>query len=356
MNLSLEGKAFGELPSGEEIKIFTLSLADKISLSVINYGATWTHLFLPDANGKIQDVLLGFDTLEGFIHEEYQKNYCYIGSTVGRVAGRATDNKFILDGKTYLLPPNQGNTHLHGGVEGWDKKVWNYQTEESQTAIAVHFSYTSPDGEENYPGKINIKVSYKLDLTGKLSISYQATSNRKTVLNPTNHFYINLSGDFTKTIEGHTFQVNADKFLPMNDNSLPTGELKPVEETVFDFRNPKTLNSTIESDDEQVKIAGGIDHCFVLNKEGEQAILIDPFSKRRLRLYTTSPGLQVYTSNYLSGAFKGKRDIAFPKRSAICLETQFFPDSHNQAHFPSIVLDKGEVFDSSTSFIFDCIA
>ncbi len=349
----LTSQPFGVLPNGVEITIFTISIPDKISFSVMNYGATWTHLFIPDKNGMMEDVLLGFDTLDGFLQKDYLNNYCYLGATVGRIAGRATDNKFSLDGKTFNLPPNQGDTHLHGGIEGWDKKVWKFETNQTDTAASVTFSYKSPDGEENYPGTIDIQVTYKLDLTGKLTISYAATSDSKTVLNPTNHFYINLSGDFQTSIEDHIFQVNADKFLPMNEKSLPTGELVSVKDTVFDFNTPKKISATLASKDKQINLAGGIDHCFVLNDEQESAILVDPKSGRRLKVLTTSPGLQVYTGNYLNGSFKGKKDISFGKRSAICLEAQYFPDSHNQEHFPSIVLDKGEVFESSTSFLFD---
>lgn len=356
MKPTLSSKPFGKLPNGAEITIFTLSVSDKISLSVMDYGATWTHLFIPDKNGKMEDVLLGFDTLDGFLQQEYLDNYCYIGATVGRVAGRATDNQFTLDGNTYRLPPNQGETHLHGGIEGWDKKVWANETEETDTAASITFSYRSPDGEENYPGTVDIKVTYQLDLTGKLTISYSATTDSKTVLNPTNHFYINLSGDFNKTIEDHLFQVNADRFLPMNDKSLPTGELQPVEGTVFDFSNPKLIKETLDSGDPQISLAGGIDHCFVLDNSELATVLTDLKSGRTMEVLTTSPGLQVYTGNYLSGSFKGKRDIAFEKRSAICLETQHFPDSHNKDHFPSIELKKGETFETSTSFLFDCLS
>jgi aldose 1-epimerase len=356
MKPTISSKPFGKSPKGEEITLFTLSLPEKISLSVINLGATWTNLFIPDRNGKMDDVLLGFESLDGFFHKDYLDNYCYIGSTVGRVAGRATDNSFSLDGKTYLLPLNQGDTHLHGGIEGWDKKVWRFETEENETSVSVKFTYHSPDGEENYPGAVAIEVTYKLDFTGKLSINYKGSTDTKTVLNPTNHFYINLSGDFNQDIEENLFQVQADKFLPMNEKSLPTGELKPVDGTVFDFRKKKVLKKALLSGDPQISLAGGIDHCFVLNGENESAILSDPKSGRILKLYTTSPGLQVYTGNYLNGSFKGKNDIAFGKRAAICLECQHFPDSHNHAHFPSIVLEKDQKFESSTSFIFETIS
>ncbi|PRY85435.1 aldose epimerase family protein [Mongoliibacter ruber] len=356
MKPTLTSKPFGKLPNGAEISIFTLSISEKISLSVMNYGATWTHLFIPDRNGKLEDVLLGFDTLEGFLQKDYLDNYCYLGATVGRVAGRATGNQFTLEGKTYHLPPNQGATHLHGGIEGWDKKVWSFTTEETDTAASVTFSYKSPDGEENYPGTVDIQVTYKLDLTGKLTISYLASTDSKTVLNPTNHFYINLSGNFQSTIEDHLFQVNAETFLPMNDKSLPTGELKSVEDTIFDFRTPKIIKEALASGDAQINLAGGIDHCFVLGNEEESAILSDAKSGRVFKVLTTSPGLQVYTGNYLSGSFIGKENIAYGKRSAICLETQFFPDSHNHDHFPSIVLERGNTFESSTSFLFETLS
>ncbi|MFD2202123.1 aldose epimerase family protein [Shivajiella indica] len=352
MALKITSKKFGVLPSGEEIDLFTLCLDRKIEISVMNYGATLTHLFIPDRDGNMEDVVLGFDTLEGYLQKDYLDNYCYLGSTIGRVAGRCTDNQFILDNKTIQLPANQGKVHLHGGKEGWDKKIWVSEPFETENSVGVTFYYQSQDGEENYPGTIEIWVTYTLDETGKLEINYKAISDKKTIINPTNHSYFNLNGDFSKDIEGHMFMVDADHFLPMNENSLPTGEIIHVAGTPFDFRKSTLIKEKIQEDNPQIKLAGGIDHCFVINQEENCAVLYDPVSGRKLTLTTTEPGIQVYTSNYLNKSFKGKGGIAYGKRAAICLETQHFPDSCTHKNFPTIILLPAEVFNSRTIFEF----
>lgn len=348
----LTSKHFGTTPKGEDITLFTLSLENKISLSVMNYGATWTHLFIPDRNGKMEDVVLGFDDFDGYVQKEYLENYCYIGSTVGRIAGRITENSFTLDGKTFKLPNNQGDIHLHGGLEGWDKKIWKAEPFQTDNSVGVTFFYQSLDGEENYPGTIDIWVTYTLDMEGILEISYKAITDQKTIINPTNHAYFNLSGDFSKNIEDHTFMVDADHFLPMNEKSLPIGEFSHVAGTPFDFRNPIAIKEQIHQKNEQLKLAGGIDHCFVLNQPENCATLYHAESGRKLILSTTEPGLQVYTGNYLNKSFKGKGSVAYGKRAAICLETQHFPDACSHENFPTIILLPGEVFQSRTQFEF----
>ncbi|WP_291785290.1 aldose epimerase family protein [Cecembia sp.] len=348
----LESKRFGETPEGEEITLFTLSLGNKISISFMNYGATWTHLFIPDKNGNLEDVVLGFDDLKGYLHQEYLDNYCYLGSTVGRVAGRFSGNQFSIDGKTYHLPKNQGGIHLHGGMEGWDKKIWIAQPFETDDSSGVTFFYKSPDGEENYPGTVEAWVTYTLDASGSFEISYKAITDKKTIVNPTNHAYFNLSGDFSKNIEDHEFWVDAEHYLPVNVNSLPTGEIAHVAGTPFDFRRPSLIEAHLHQQNDQLKLANGIDHCFVLNPSEKSAILHHPKSGRTLTLSTTAPGLQVYTGNYLNGSFKGKGNSPFDKRAAICLETQYFPDAPTHAEFPTILLLPGEVFKSRTVFAF----
>ncbi|WP_040400351.1 aldose epimerase family protein [Cecembia lonarensis] len=352
MSPQLESKTFGVSPKGDEITLFSLFIKDQIKVSVMNYGATWTHLLLPDRNGKMEDTVLGFDDLEGYLQKDYQDNYCYIGSTVGRVAGRLSGNQFTIDDKTYHLPPNQGETHLHGGIEGWDKKIWAAAPFETDNSVGITFYYKSPDGEENYPGTVEVWVTYTLDITGKLEISYRAISDKKTVINPTNHSYFNLSGDFSQSIEAHEFFVDTDHYLPINENSLPTGEVAHVAGTPFDFRTPKPISEQIHKKDEQLKLAGGIDHCFALKESETCATLFHPGTGRKLTLSTTAPGLQVYTSNYLNQSFAGKGGVKFDRRAAICLETQHFPDAANQPEFPSTLLLPGEVFQSRTVFAF----
>ncbi|MFC0264263.1 aldose epimerase family protein [Fontibacter flavus] len=352
MTPSLESKHFGTTPNGEDITLFTFSLENKIRLSVMDYGATWTHLFIPDRNGKMEDVVLGFDDFDGYVQKEYLENYCYIGSTVGRIAGRITDNQFTLDGKTFHLLKNQGDIHLHGGMEGWDKKIWKAEPFETENSVGVTFFYQSVDGEENYPGTLDVWVTYTLDTEGRMEISYKAITDQKTIINPTNHTYFNLSGDFSENIEDHEFTVNADHFLPMNEKSLPIGELSHVAGTPFDFRKTTFIKEQIHQKNPQLQLAGGIDHCFVLNQPEDCAILYHPESGRKLTLSTTEPGLQVYTGNYLNKSFKGKGGVAYGKRAAICLETQHFPDSCSHDNFPSILLLPGEVFQSRTQFEF----
>ncbi|PSL02616.1 aldose epimerase family protein [Cecembia rubra] len=355
MTPKLESKRFGISPDGKEVTLFTLSIPEKIKLSVMNYGATWTHLFIPDRNGKLEDVVLGFDDFAGYLQKDYLENYCYLGSTVGRVAGRFTDNKFTIDGKNYQLPLNQGHIHLHGGKEGWDKKIWQAEPFETADSAGVTFYYHSGDGEENYPGNIEIWVTYTLDETGTLEIKYRAITDQKTIINPTNHAYFNLSGDFTQTIENHEFFVDADHYLSLNEKILPTGEISHVAGSPFDFRIPTLIKENIQQDNQQLKLAGGIDHCFVVNQEESRAMLYDPDSGRKLTLSTTEPGLQVYTGNFLNKSFKGKGGVAYGKRAAICLETQHFPDSCNNSNFPSILLLPGEVFQSRTIFVFSVV-
>ncbi|RZS98748.1 aldose epimerase family protein [Cecembia calidifontis] len=352
MTPKLESKRFGTTPDGKEVTLFTLSIPKKIKVSVMDYGATLTHLFIPDRDGKMEDVVLGFDSFEGYLQKDYLDNYCYLGSTIGRVAGRFTNNQFSIDGKTYHLPLNQGNIHLHGGMQGWDKKLWEAEPFETENSAGVTFYYKSVDGEENYPGNLEIWVTYTLDERGTLEIKYRAITDQKTIINPTNHAYFNLSGDFSQSIEDHDFFVDADHYLSLNEKILPTGEIKHVAGSPFDFRNLTNISKALHQKDQQIKLAGGIDHCFVLNQSDDCAILFHKKSGRKLTLSTTEPGLQVYTGNYLNQSFVGKGNIPYGKNSAICLETQHFPDSCSHDHFPSILLLPGEVFQSRTVFSF----
>lgn len=356
MSPRLQSEFFGTSPNGEEIILFTLSISKKIKISVMNYGATWTHLFVPDRNGKMEDVVLGFDDFDGYIQKDYLNNYCYLGSTIGRVAGRIRDNEFSLGGKTYKLPENQGDIHLHGGIEGWDKKIWVAEPFETDNSTGITFYLKSKDGEENYPGTVEAWVTYTLDENGTLEISYKAISDKKTILNLTNHAYFNLSGNLSQSIEDHEFWVNADHFLPMNEKSLPTGEISHVAGTPFDFREPHIISQHINKKHEQIKIAKGIDHFFVLNESEPSAQLYHPESGRKLTLSTNQPGIQVYTGNYLNADFEGKKGIKYPKRAAICLETQHHPDACSHDNFPSIILLPGEVFKSRTIFEFSVVS
>lgn len=343
---------FGTAPNGAKIQLYTLEIPGVIKASVMNYGATLTHLFVADRNGKMDDIVLGFDDFEGYISKEYLSNYCYLGSTVGRIGGRIRGNEFELDGVHYKLEPNNGSTHLHGGKDGWDRKIWNAEPLEEEDSVGVVFSICSPDGEGNYPGSVDFQVTYKVNSQAELSIAYSGTTDRPTILNPTNHSYFNLSGDFSKNILMHELQISASHFLPIDDKSLPTGELSEVKDSPFDFLEAKEIGTSLTSDVVQIKFAKGIDHSFAFDVQENCLSLYDPLSGRLLVLSTTEPGVQIYTSNYLDGSIKGKKGIAYNRNAAICLETQHFPDSINQKAFPSVVLRPKELFYSKTIFKF----
>lgn len=350
--LTLTNNLFGIFPDGRKVTLFTFLFANKIKISVMDYGATLTHLFIPDKNGKMEDVVLGFDDFDGYIQKDYLANYCYIGSTIGRVAGRISGNELQIDDKTYTLPTNQGQVHLHGGIEGWDKKTWEATPFQTADKVGVVFKHQSADGEENYPGKVDITVTYSLDQSGILEIQYQAESDQKTVINPTNHSYFNLSGNFNQSIDDHALQISAEQYMPLKAESLPTGVFTDVKESPFDFRISKKIGEALEIDHPQLILAGGIDHAFVLDKNKPSVSLHHPDSGRVLHLSTTEPAVQVYSGNFLNRNFKGKNCVAYDKRAAICLETQHFADSTHHSHFPTIVLNPGETFDSKTKFWF----
>ncbi|UJP66917.1 aldose epimerase family protein [Mongoliitalea daihaiensis] len=349
--LTIEQKLFGKLPNGQDVTLFTMNFKDEVIASVMDYGATWTHFFGKDRDGKLADVVLGFDTLEGYLQEDYQNNYCYIGSTVGRIAGRIKGNQFSLDGQTFHLPLNAGAIHLHGGIEGWDRKLWKATLISETNQVGVRFYYQSPHGEEGYPGTVDVWVTYTLNTSGELSIHYKAITDKKTIINPTNHAYFNLSGDFRQPITDHMFTVDADSYLPVDSQGMPTGAIVEVAESPFDFRTPILLEEQLGKAEEQLQLVGGIDHSFVLNNSEYAATLFHPLSGRKLIVHTLEPGLQVYTGNSLGNDFLGKGGVTYGKYSAICLETQHFPDAINQPAFQSVVVEPGEGFESKTVFV-----
>lgn len=350
--LKLTTDIFGFTSDGRKVTLFTFLLEDKIKVSVMDYGATLTHLLIPDRNGKMEDVVLGFDDFEGYVQKDYLANYCYIGSTVGRVAGRISGNQLQIDEKYYTLPANQGHVHLHGGIEGWDKKIWEATPFQTVDKVGVIFTYQSADGEENYPGNVYITVTYSLDQSGILEIHYQAQTDQKTVINPTNHSYFNLSGNFSQSIDDHELQIPAQQYMPLKAESLPTGIFTDVIESPFDFKKPGKIGNALVMDHPQLTLAGGIDHAFLLDQDKPFASLHHPKSGRVLHLSTTEPAVQVYSGNFLNKSFKGKKGVPYDKRGAICLETQHFADSTHHSHFPTIVLNPGETFDSKTKFWF----
>jgi aldose 1-epimerase len=344
-------QAFGKLADGQEISLYTLSNKSGMAASVMNYGAILVSLRVPDKAGKLGDVVLGFDSLEGYL-----KPNPYFGAIVGRYGNRIAHGTFQLDGVRYSLAKNNGANSLHGGLKGFDKQVWTAQETAVDGAPAVAFHYLSKDGEEGYPGNLSVTVTYSLNDANELKIGYSATTDKDTVLNVTNHSYFNLKGEGEGDILGHVLRLNSDRFTPVDSGLIPTGELKPVKGTPFDFTTPEVIGARIEAKDEQIKLGGGYDHNFVLNKTGKEmtlaAVASDLTSGRVMEVSTTEPAVQFYTGNFLDGTVTGKGGHVYARRSGFCLETQHFPDAPNHPKFPSVVLKPGETFASTTVFKF----
>ena len=342
---TVEKRSFGQTPDGQAVEVYTLANSKGMRAEILTYGATVRSIEAPDRNGKMADVTLGFDTLDGYLN----KDEPYFGAVVGRYGNRIAKAKFILDGKEYKLAANNGPNSLHGGAKGFDKRVW---TVKDSGPDHVTLSYLSKDGEEGYPGNLETTVKYTVTNDNELRIEYSATTDKPTVLNVTNHSYFNLSGE--DTILNHELALNSSKFTPVDETLIPTGELKSVTGTSFDFHNPTAIGARINNDDEQLKRGKGYDHNFVVDGAGMRGVgeVHDPKTGRLMQVYSDQPGVQFYTGNFLDGTLKGKGGKAYGFRSGLCLETQHFPDSPNQPNFPSTVLRPGEKFASTTVFKF----
>src|SRR6266704_4299343 len=338
---TVEKSNFGTLEDGTVIEAFTLRNVRGAMVKVITYGGTLTALWVPDKNGKLGDVVFGFDGLKGYLG-----SHPYFGSTVGRYANRIAKGKFSLDGKEYTLAINNGPNSLHGGLKGFDKVVWEPSIRATQNGAALQLKYLSKDGEEGFPGNLSVTALYTLTDDNGLRLDYIATTDKDTILNLTEHSYFNLAGK--GDVLQHTVMIAADKFTPVDSTSIPTGELRPVEGTPFDFRKPTAIGARIDQDDEQLKFGNGYDHNFVLNRgPGELALaarVYEPTTGRLLEVLTTQPGLQFYTGNFLDGTLKGKGGWVYQRRNGFCMEAQHFPDSPNHPNFPSVVLKPGEVY------------
>ncbi len=339
--------AFGKLPDGTEIESYTLYNSRGASAKVVTYGATLTELYVPDRHGKMGDVVLGFDDLQGYLGQ-----HPYFGGTIGRYGNRIAKGKFTLDGKEYQLFLNNGPNSLHGGQIGFNRRVWKAEELKDKDAASVRFSYLSKDGEENYPGNLHVSVTYTLTNTNELKLQYAAETDKDTVLNLTNHSYFNLSGTDTGTILKYILYINADKYTPVDSTLIPTGKIESVVGTPLDFLKPTAIGARIG----ELKEIGGYDHNYVLNgKAGTLRVaakVIDPESGREIEVLTTQPGVQFYSAIGLNGSIKGKGGVAYEKYGAICLETQHFPDSPNHPNFPSTELKPGEHFHSETIYKF----
>ncbi len=328
---------------------FNLKNAHGMEVRLASYGARVTSIKVPDRNGVMTDIVLGFDTVEPY-RSSVKKPY--LGVTLGRYAGRIANGRFTLDGVEHLLAKNNGPNHNHGGVTGFDKVVW----EAKQLRNGVQFDYTSPDGEEGYPGTLKARVTYTLTDANELIIDYRATTDRATPVNLSNHTYFNLAGEGSDTVLDHELMIDAEEMLPIDKTSVPTGKITSVAGTPFDFRMSKPVGRDINQTNEQLANGSGYDHTFVLNpKKGAKkpaATLYEKTSGRKLVVFTDQPGLQLYTANFLDGSLNGKSGKPYLKRSSLCLETQHFPDSPNQPQFPNTILRPGETYQTRTIYQF----
>jgi aldose 1-epimerase len=351
-DVPIPSREFGKDSSGGAVQIYTLKNAKGMEIQITPYGATLVSVKVPDRKGDFADVVLGFDSLDGYTQKPPPP---YFGATIGRYGNRIAAGKFTLDGKTYSLAINNGVNSLHGGNRGFDKVMWTAKQVSAGDDQALELAYLSKDGEEGYPGNLSVTVTYTLTTDNEIRIHYLATTDQDTVFNPTNHSYFNLAGHDSGDILGHVVWINADRFTPVDAGLIPTGELRKVAGTPFDFREPHTVGERINAADEQIKLGGGYDHNWVLNRTTglEMAARVsDPKSGRVVEVLTTEPGLQFYTSNFLDGSFHGKGGKPYAYRAALTLETQHYPDSPNHPDFPTTVLKPGQQFDSTTVFRF----
>lgn len=352
---TVTAEPFGTLPDGTEATLYTLTNASGASVSVTDYGGIVTSIVVPDRDGTLADVALGFDSVEGYTSEAYRNGLPYFGAIIGRYGNRIAGARFQLDGETYQLAANNGENHLHGGGTGFDGVMWDAAPVEGEAALRL--TRTSPDGEEGYPGTLAVAVTYTLTDDGRLVIGYEATTDAPTVVNLTNHTYFNLTGDPTNPILDHRLQINSDAFTPVDAGLIPTGKVRPVEGTPFDFRTSTRVGDGIDADDEQIAFGPGYDHNWMLARSGdglaEAARVVEPTTGRVLVVETTEPALQFYAGNFLDGSITGKDGVPYARRTGFCLETQHPPDSPNQPAFPSTVLRPGETYRSRTVYGFE---
>jgi aldose 1-epimerase len=345
--------SFFSVVDGKQVQLFTLKNRDGLHADITNYGGKVVALFVPDRDGEFSDIVQGFDDINGYLNAKES----YFGALIGRYGNRIAHGKFSLDGREYTLATNNGTHHLHGGPKGFHAVVWEGLQKDDQT---LELSYLSPDGEEGYPGNLRVKVVYQLTEDNVLRINYEAETDAATAINLTHHSFFNLSGDLGSSINNHILNIYADAYTPVDEGLIPTGVIEPVDNTPFDFRRPKTIGKDLETEHPQLLFGKGYDHNFVLSKKNssvdglrQAARVSEPQSGRLMDVWTSEPGLQFYGGNFLKGEDIGKGGIAYPFRSAFCLETQHFPDSPNQPTFPSTLLRPGEVYKSTTEYRFD---
>jgi aldose 1-epimerase len=357
---SVSHELFGTLPDGSDVSLYTLRNASGIEVRLIDYGGIVLSIMAPDRSGELADIALGYDDLDGYLAETP-----YFGALIGRYGNRIAKGRFSLDGVDYELVANNDPNHLHGGDVGFDKVLWSAEMVDSGAGVGVTLTYESPDGEEGYPGTLSVVVEYLLNDDSELVIDYRATTDKPTPVNLTHHTYFNLAGG--GDILGHELMIHADRFTPVDETLIPTGELAPVAGTPFDFTTPTAIGARISNEDEQLAFGGGYDHNFVLNRPDDGASIspdgtlpamvlaarvVEPLSGRVLEVETTEPGLQFYSGNFLDGSIQGKSGQVYEHRSGFCLETQHFPDAPNQPEFPPTILRPGEQYHSKTIYRF----
>jgi len=357
LNLNAYGQAkvtkegFGKTPDGQDADIYTLTNSGGAEVKITNYGGIVTSLRVPDRNGKLDDIVLGFDNLDAYL-----KGHPYFGAIIGRYGNRIAKGRFTLHGVEYKLAVNNGENHLHGGTKGFDKVVWNAKPRKVANGAALELTYLNKDGEEGYPGNLSVKVVYTLTNANELKIDYSATTDKDTVVNLTHHSYFNLAGQGNGDILNHRLFVNAARFTPTDAGSIPTGELRSVRGTPFDFTRATTIGARINQDYEQLRLGKGYDHNFVLNgKIGtlrRVARVSESTSGRAMEVWTTEPGMQLYSGNFLDGTLTGKDGKVYQQRYGFCLETQHYPDSPNKPKFPTTVLRKGDRYHTITIYKF----
>ncbi|MGD0835497.1 MAG: aldose epimerase family protein [Polyangia bacterium] len=348
---AVTSRPFGELADGKKVTLYTLSNGNGAEVRIIDYGAIVVSLTVPDRQGHPRDVVLGYDDLAG-----YAKDKDFFGSIVGRYGNRIAAGKFELDGKSYQLDLNNGPNHLHGGSDGFYKKLWRSEAVKGKNGPGVKLTYVSKDGEEGYPGTVTLTVTYTLTKDNGLRIDYRGTTDKTTILNPTNHSYFNLSGDATHPILDEELTIAADQTTPVGPGLIPTGKLANVAGTPMDFRKPTPIGARIAAQDEQLALGKGYDHNWVLRKTAKQvteaAELYDPTSGIVMKVLTDQPGLQFYSGNFLNGTIHGKGSVPYQHRTALCLEAQDFPDAPNHPNFPSAVLRPGQQYTQTTIYQF----
>jgi aldose 1-epimerase len=351
---STKKSTFGKTPDGEQVDLYTLTNKNGMEAAISTNGGAVVSLKVLDRHGTLEDIVLGYDSVDGYVNDK-----SYFGAIIGRYANRIGHAKFSLDGKTYTLAKNNGDNCLHGGIKGFNKALWTAKEIPAKDGQALELTYLSKDGEEGFPGNLQVRVVYTLTDSNELKIEYSATTDKKTVVNLTNHSYFNLLGvgPGMGDILGHVLMIEADKFTPVDSGLIPTGELRDVAGTPFDSRKPTAIGARINSDDEQIKLGGGYDHNFVLRRKMGDPIslaarVVEPTTGRVLEVWTTEPGVQFYTGNFLDGSAHGKGGVSYTRRSAFCLETQHFPDSPNHPEFPSVELNPGERYHTTTIYNF----